>query len=47
METFNLVLSIILAIIFFLAGVSQASGNEKGLSGTRDVGVKDSLARVI
>jgi uncharacterized membrane protein YphA (DoxX/SURF4 family) len=47
METFNLVLSIILAIIFFLAGVSKASGNEKGLSGTRDVGVKDSLARVV
>jgi uncharacterized membrane protein YphA (DoxX/SURF4 family) len=47
METFNLVLSVILAIIFFLAGVSKASGNEKGLSGTRDVGVKDSLARIV
>ncbi len=47
METFNLVLSIILAIIFFLSGVSKASGNEKGLSGTRDVGVPDLFARII
>lgn len=46
METFNLVLSLILALIFFLSGVAKASGNPKGLTGTRDVGVSDRFARI-
>ena len=36
-----------LALVFVVSGLSKASGNEKGLSGTRDVNVKDGLARVI
>ena len=36
-----------LAVIFVISGLSKASGNDKGLSGTRDVNVKDGLARVI
>jgi hypothetical protein len=36
-----------LAVIFVISGLSKASGNEKGLSGTREVNVPDGLARVI
>jgi hypothetical protein len=36
-----------LALVFVVSGLSKASGNEKGLSGTRDVNVKDGIARVI
>ena len=36
-----------LAVIFVISGLSKASGNPKGLSGTRDVNVKDGIARVI
>jgi hypothetical protein len=36
-----------LAVIFVISGLSKASGNAKGLSGTRDVNVKDGIARFI
>ncbi len=36
-----------LAVVFVISGLSKASGNAKGLSGTRDVNVKDGVARVI
>ena len=36
-----------LAVVFVISGLSKASGNPKGLSGTRDVNVKDGVARVI
>ena len=36
-----------LAFIFVISGLSKASGNEKGLSGTRDVNVPDRLARLV
>ena len=36
-----------LAVIFVISGLSKASGNEKGLSGTRDVNVPDFLARIV
>lgn len=36
-----------LALVFVVSGLSKASGNAKGLSGTRDVNVKDWLARLI
>ncbi len=36
-----------LAVIFVVAGLSKASGNAKGLSGTRDVNVPDLLARFV
>jgi multicomponent Na+:H+ antiporter subunit A len=46
METTKVVLLSFLALIFLISGLSKASGNEKGLSGTRDVNVPDWLARV-
>ena len=47
MSTTLTVIVAFLAIIFVISGLSKASGNEKGLSGTRDVNVPDKLARVI
>ena len=41
------ILVIALAVIFVVAGLSKASGNAKGLSGTRDVNVPDLLARFV
>ena len=46
METTKVVLLSFLALIFLISGLSKASGNEKGLSGTRDVNVPDWMARV-
>jgi uncharacterized membrane protein YphA (DoxX/SURF4 family) len=36
-----------LAVIFVISGLSKASGNDKGLSGTREVNVPDWFARVV
>jgi len=47
MTTNATILLSFLALVFVVSGLSKASGNEKGLSGTRDVNVKDGLARVI
>ena len=47
MSTALTVIVAFLAVIFVISGLSKASGNEKGLSGTRDVNVKDGIARVI
>jgi len=41
------ILVIALAVVFVVSGLSKASGNAKGLSGTRDVNVPDLLARLI
>lgn len=41
------VLVIALAVVFVVSGLSKASGNAKGLSGTRDVNVPDLLARLV
>ena len=41
------ILVIALAVVFVVAGLSKASGNAKGLSGTRDVNVPDLLARFV
>ncbi|NBV65984.1 MAG: hypothetical protein EBR75_02685 [Actinobacteria bacterium] len=46
METTKIVLLSFLALIFLISGLSKASGNEKGLSGTRDVNVPDWMARI-
>jgi uncharacterized membrane protein YphA (DoxX/SURF4 family) len=40
------ILVIALAVVFVISGLSKASGNAKGLSGTRDVNVPDWLARL-
>ena len=47
MTTSATILLTFLAVVFVISGLSKASGNEKGLSGTRDVNVKDGIARVI
>ena len=47
MTTNATILLTFLAVVFVVSGLSKASGNEKGLSGTRDVYVKDGIARVI
>ena len=47
MSTNATIILTFLAVIFVISGLSKASGNEKGLSGTRDVNVKDGIARVI
>jgi uncharacterized membrane protein YphA (DoxX/SURF4 family) len=41
------ILVIALAVVFVVSGLSKASGNAKGLSGTRDVNVPDWLARLV
>ena len=47
MSTTATILLSFLALVFVISGLSKASGNDKGLSGTRDVNVKDGIARVI
>lgn len=47
MHTTHVVLVSLLALIFLISGLSKASGNPKGLSGTRDVNVSDGFARFI
>ena len=47
MTTNATILLAFLAVVFVVSGLSKASGNAKGLSGTRDVNVKDGIARVI
>jgi hypothetical protein len=44
--TYNII-SGLLAIIFLISGLSKISGSKAGLSGTRDVGINDVLARLI
>jgi uncharacterized membrane protein YphA (DoxX/SURF4 family) len=44
--TYNII-SGLLAVIFLISGLSKISGSNAGLSGTRDVGIKDLLARLI
>ena len=41
------IISGLLAVIFLISGLSKISGSNAGLSGTRDVGIKDLLARLI
>ena len=47
MTTSATIILAFLAVVFVISGLSKASGNAKGLSGTRDVNVKDGIARVI
>jgi uncharacterized membrane protein YphA (DoxX/SURF4 family) len=47
METFHTVITLFLAVAFLFAGLSKASGSNAGLSGTRDVGFPDGLARLV
>ena len=45
MDTKTQAIVAFLALIFVISGLSKASGNPKGLSGTRDVNVPDGFAR--
>lgn len=47
MSTVNVILTCLLALIFLLSGISKASGNDKGLSGTREINVPDAIARLV
>ena len=47
MATMHTVITLLLAVIFLIAGLSKASGSSAGLSGTRDVGFPDGLARLV
>jgi uncharacterized membrane protein YphA (DoxX/SURF4 family) len=47
MNTATTIVLTFLAVIFVISGLSKASGNAKGLSGTRDVNVRDGLARFV
>lgn len=47
MSTALMITVAFLAVVFVISGLSKASGNEKGLSGTRDVQVPDKLARLV
>jgi len=44
-HTIHLILSLLLCLVFLLSGLMKASGNEKGLAGTRAVNVPDALGR--
>jgi len=44
-HTTHLILSLLLCLVFLLSGLMKASGNEKGLAGTRAVNVPDALGR--
>ncbi|CAB4703187.1 MAG: DoxX family membrane protein [Actinobacteria bacterium] len=41
----HLILALFLCLLFLLSGLMKASGNEKGLAGTREVNVPDGLGR--
>jgi uncharacterized membrane protein YphA (DoxX/SURF4 family) len=47
MTTLHTVITLLLALIFLIAGLSKASGSNAGLSGTRDVGFPDGFARLV
>jgi uncharacterized membrane protein YphA (DoxX/SURF4 family) len=47
MSTLHTVITLFLAVAFLFAGLSKASGSNAGLSGTRDVGFPDGVARLV
>jgi uncharacterized membrane protein YphA (DoxX/SURF4 family) len=47
MHTAHIIISALIALVFVLAGLAKASGNPRGLAISREVNVKDGLARVI
>lgn len=47
MHTAHIVLSSLLALVFVISGLAKASGNPRGLAVTRDLKVRDDLARVV
>lgn len=47
MRTYHTVISAFLALVFLISGLMKASGNERGLALTREVKIKDGIARFI
>ena len=47
MHTAHIVISSLLALVFVISGLVLASGNPRGLAVTREIDVKDGLARMI
>ena len=47
MHTAHIVISSLLALVFVVSGLAKASGNPRGLAVTREINVKDGLARAI
>ena len=47
MKTAHTVITLVLALVFLISGLSKASGSNAGLSGTRDVGFPDGPARLV
>ena len=46
MDTANTIITLFLAVVFLIAGLSKASGSAAGLSGTRDGKVSDGFSRL-
>ena len=47
MQTANTVITLLLALVFLISGLSKASGSAAGLSGTRDLAFPDGAARLV
>ena len=47
MQTAHTIITLFLAVVFLIAGLSKASGSAAGLSGTRDIGFPDGAARLV
>ena len=47
MKTAHTVITLLLALVFLIAGLSKASASSAGLSGTRDVNFPDGPARLV
>lgn len=47
MTTAHTVITLLLALVFLISGLSKASGSNAGLSGTRDVNFPDGPARLV
>jgi len=47
MESTHTIITLLLALVFLISGLSKASGSAAGLSGTRDVNFPDGPARLV
>jgi len=47
MHTAHIIVSSLLALVFVISGLAKASGNPRGLAVTREVNVKDGIARIV
>lgn len=47
MQTAHTIITLLLAVIFLISGLSKASGSSAGLSGTRDINFPDGAARLV